>query len=505
MVPSLTFLFNSSIKTSIYPSLWKLAYIIPLNKITQPKTPNDTRPIANLSHISKAFVKILSSQIIQYLENNKLLDKYQFGFRRAHSTQSALLNLLEHIRRAIDNKQVVILILFDFSKAFDSLDHKTLLLRLRECGFSDNTIAWVHSYLTGRQQTIVDLNGEPSNYLGTTSGVPQGSSLGPILFLIYINSIVNVIMFCKRGIFADDLQIYLQTSVNDIHESLKKVSADANAVINWARGNGLTPNLMKTKAIIFGSDHYLKILNSLQIYSINIDGSYVPFEQTVKNLGVTLSNNLSWQAHVNSLVRKVNGSLFRLRYHSDILSIELRKTLVQALIIPIVDYCCILMSDITKELDTKIQILINHTIRYIYKLRRDANITQYRLRLSWLDVKSRRDYFITIYFYKLMFIYNPPCFNEFLVVIRRDSEVTEGQDNRIFQSSQNFIVVRRSERISPVGTAELYLPHPSTDYLYYSFFHCALRFWKTLPNNLQNINSLNTFRLQLFNYLLNRN
>ena len=151
------------------------------------------------------------------------------------------------------------------------------------------------------------MNAESPNFLGTTSGIPQGSSLGPLLFLIYINSNVNEIMFCKRGLFADDLKIYLQTSVNDINESLNKVNADASTVINWAKENSLIPNLKKTKAIIFDTDYYLKILDSLQINSINIDDSNVPFEKTVKNLGVTLTSNLSWHAHVNNLVQRSIG------------------------------------------------------------------------------------------------------------------------------------------------------------------------------------------------------
>ena len=111
---------------------------------------------------------------------------------------------------------------------------------------------------------------------------------------------------------------------------------------------------------------------------------------------------------------------------------------------------------------------------------------------------------MAINFFQL-FIYNPPRYNEFLTVIRRESEVAEDRVNGPLQNLQNFIVVRRSERISPLGTAELRLPHPNTDYLYYSFFHSALRFWKTLTNNLQNKESLNNFRLHLLNYLLSTN
>ena len=128
----------------------------------QKKSPNDTLPITNPSYVSKVFDKILASQIAQHLENHNLIDNYP-KFRRSHCTQNALL-YFERIKKAIDNKQVVILMLFDFSKAFDSLDHRILLLRLRQIGFSDSALAWVHFYLSGSQQAVIDPDGNPSYY-----------------------------------------------------------------------------------------------------------------------------------------------------------------------------------------------------------------------------------------------------------------------------------------------------------------------------------------------------
>ena len=226
-------------------------------------------------------------------------------------------------------------------------------------------------------------------------------------------------MFCKRALFADDLQIYLQSILDDIHNSINKVTSDASAIVNWSRNNGLPLNLFKIKAIVFGSDSNLKIFDAMQINHININGVNIPLVKTVKSLGITLSSNLSWQAQVNNLTRKVNGTLFRLRYHSDILSIDLRKTLVSSLIFPIFDYCCVLMTDITKDQNMKIERLMNRTIRFIFKLRRDAHITLYRNRLSWLKIESRRKYFTAICIYQLMHIYTPPSLAEFMTPIRR--------------------------------------------------------------------------------------
>ncbi|CAD6239348.1 GSCOCG00012552001-RA-CDS, partial [Cotesia congregata] len=175
----LTSLFNRSLESGIFPDAWKMVYIIPLNKVTPPKSPSDTRPIANLAHLSKVFERIVANQVVDYLEDNNLLDKYQSGFRKFHSTQSALLRLTEDIRCARDRGELTLLVLFDLSKAFDY-----------------------------RSQSILNDRNLPLKFLEISSGVPQGSVLGSILFLIVINLVARHITYCKYGLFADDKYIY---------------------------------------------------------------------------------------------------------------------------------------------------------------------------------------------------------------------------------------------------------------------------------------------------------
>lgn len=181
-----------------------MVLIIPLNKITPPKSSSDTRPIANLSHLSKVFESIVANQLVAYLEDNNLIDKYQSVFRKHHSTHKALLKLTDDIRMAMDRGNLTMLFAFDVSKAFDYVDPKVILIAMVELGFSIDTITWFYSYLSKRSQSIIDDCSVPVEFLETSSGVPQGSVLVPILCLIVINIVVKKIKHCHYGLFADD-------------------------------------------------------------------------------------------------------------------------------------------------------------------------------------------------------------------------------------------------------------------------------------------------------------
>ena len=292
LLPALTSLFNLIIETGNYPQTWKLAYIVPLNKCTQPTSLNDTRPIANLSHLAKLFNKLITIQIRDYLESHNFFNRFQSGFRSDHSTQTALLQVTDTIRLGIENRLLALLVLFHFSKAFDSVDVTSLLMALRRLGFTNEALKLCHSYLTGRKQTVINELCEKSSFLSTSSGVPQGSSPRPILFAAVINSIDNYLRYCKYSfhLFADNLQLIVQCPPAFLNNAIAYVNEDALSIIKWANDHGLKINARKTKAIVFGSDINLKWMKNKQWDRIIVDGEIIPFTDKICDLKIgTLS------------------------------------------------------------------------------------------------------------------------------------------------------------------------------------------------------------------------
>ena len=208
---------------------------------------SDFRPISLLPVLSKVLEKILQTQILDYLQSHKLLSNFQSAYRSYHSTSTALLNISDDIRRAINEKLVCILVLLDFSKAFDKIDHQLLIKKLSDkFVFSSSALRLIFSYLNDRCQTVF-IESSVSNTCKTGSGVPQGSVLGPFLFMMFINDLPEVINNCKYHLFADDLQIYKFCKASDLSNSVVAVNQNIQLISQWSSINkhcGLQPNTL---------------------------------------------------------------------------------------------------------------------------------------------------------------------------------------------------------------------------------------------------------------------
>ena len=320
----LTDIFNSSIKDCVFPGDWKRTLILPLLKTNSPSSMSDLRPIALISAFAKVFEKLIMKQLNKYMCDHSLISSNQYGYRSGYGTEACLLKLVGDINNAIDRKMLTVVILFDLSKAFDNVNHTILLEKMKRLNFSNSFIKWLYSYLSNRVISVTDGSNQLSTWHGITCGVPQGSVIGPLLYILYANDSQKCTKFTKMISYVDDTQIYLHRHPKDLNNGLKNIEADANSFVKWCNLNGFKVNLRKTMAIMFGTQ---KALTGLDMSSSNIivDGIRINFVNEAKNLGIWFDRCMTWKTHVNKTINRISSVLYSLKLHKHSLSSDLKK------------------------------------------------------------------------------------------------------------------------------------------------------------------------------------
>ena len=244
----LSIIINNSLAMGLVPNMAKLAKIIPIYKAKDKKDISNYRPISLLPVVSKILKKVVHKNLYTFLEKNKVIYASQYGFRKNRSTVNAITELVCHITNAIENKQNTLSVFLDLSKAFDTIDHNILLHKLEFYGVRGLALNWFQSYLTDRKQYVL-YNNVQSQTLDITCGVPQGSVLGPLLFLIYVNDIANCLTHSKLISFADDTTVFLSSKcINDLY---KNMNSDLDDLTNWFKANRLALNVNKSNCMLF--------------------------------------------------------------------------------------------------------------------------------------------------------------------------------------------------------------------------------------------------------------
>ena len=303
-------IINTSFEQRIFPERWKKAVVTPIPKVSMPMSPSDFRPISLLPCLSKIIEKLVNIQIVAYITKHSFLDPNQSAYKVKHSTQTALLKLCEDIYDVIDDSDITLLILLDFSKAFDTVNHKLLLAKLEILGFEQNTRDWILSYLSGRSQ-MVKTNTETSSWIPLTNGVPQGSILGPLLFTILISDMRVSIWNGSYITYADDTNLYWESSVDTINSTIEAANDVLEKVSTYCVDTCLRLNETKCKYIFIGSKPAIRKLNSTDINPVRINGSDLEQVSCAKVLGVLFDEVLSWQKQVNSGISKAMGNFFK--------------------------------------------------------------------------------------------------------------------------------------------------------------------------------------------------
>lgn len=391
-LPVLVDIFNCSLQSRIFPSSWKHALVRPLAKKNNPVSMGDFRPISILCAPSKLLESVAHKQLEEFVSNNSLLDPLQSGFRANHSTQTALINIVDEVREAIDKGKITLLIAIDYSRAFDLVNIPLLVEKLKYLGISDAVCNWIKSFLVKREQVVVAPSCETSVPLARTLGVPQGSLFGPPLFSLFGNDAPSVLRHCKHHFYADDLTIYYHGHIKQAREILRAVNEDLGNLATWATNNGLTINASKTKAIWFCSRGYISRLNAIDMPQPVVGGQMIEVCESVKILGVLLDSTLSWRDNCNEVSRKCFGTLARLRRCNDSLTRDCKLMLVKTLVFPHLDYCSGLFLDLSAELTLKLSRCKNAALRFVTNTRKSEHITPIYKALKIMPYATRRNY-----------------------------------------------------------------------------------------------------------------
>lgn len=310
IIGPLTTLINDSFTTGYCPTLLKYAKVIPIHKANSPLEVTNYRPISLLPIFNKIIEKLMYARVNNFLEKNNVIFKHQFGFQKNKSTSLAILDVTTKLLNAIENKQFSCCIFLDFAKAFDTVDHETLLHKLEYYGIRGIALQWFRSYLKGRKQSVF-VGGELSESLDISYGVPQGSVLGPLLFLLYINDIPSSSKNLDFHLFADDTSLFM--SHNDLTTLETNINTELANISDWLIANKLSLNTKKSNYLIF-SPKNKRLKKEVTIY---INNERLAEAQSVKYLGVLIDNNLNWKTHIqhtNVKISKSIGILSRLRH-----------------------------------------------------------------------------------------------------------------------------------------------------------------------------------------------
>jgi hypothetical protein len=324
---------NLCLSTGIYPTKLKMAKVIPVFKANDPLDPNNYRPISLLSVFNKIIEVILSNRLRKHFESKNLLSQNQFGFRKMRSTNTALASIVPLIQNALDNKHKSLGIFLDLTKAFDTVNHKILINKLEHYGVRGNMLQLLKSYLSDRKQRVW-INNQHSSERTIEVGVPQGSVLGPLLFLIYINDIEVAVNKGKIRLFADDAGSFYFN--NNLERMFNDAQIDLDNINKWLIANKLTINVAKTNYVIFSS---IKVYTELQL---RIGNKIIQRCEYAKYLGVFLDEHLKWNIHISKLCNKIKPILlwlWRIRYCMTKTSIRLAYiSLIQSHLLYNIEY-----------------------------------------------------------------------------------------------------------------------------------------------------------------------
>jgi exonuclease III len=365
----LTNIINRSIQDSIVPAKMKSAKVLPIYKNKGSKVSvNNYRPISILPIYSKIFEKIINLQIQNHLGTENIISEFQYGFQRKKGTHDALIKFVSNAFNALNSSQIILGIFIDFSKAFDTINHDILIDKLSAINFSVKSIKLIKNYLTNRTQAV-SLNGITSRPLAITCGVPQGSILGPTLFLLYINDLILSATNFSPILFADDTNLFFQSK--NLNQDATQINLGLDEVKSWCFANKLTLNIEKTNYIIIKNPQNPFILfEKFAINETNINNA-----NSIKFLGITIDKNLNWSSHIENLRKQLRQSLGLIYQASSFLPLSVLILLYNSLVNSKIVFCLEAWGNAPKTHLNKILIIQKRLLRIMFHKKQEFHST----------------------------------------------------------------------------------------------------------------------------------
>lgn len=384
---AVTRLVNLSLTSGIFPKSWKTSIVHPLPKVSSPTCVKDLRPISILPAMSKILEKIAIRQLDTHIKTNNILPTLQSGFRKNYSTCTALTNMFSDLIDAKDKGRHSMVVLLDYSQAFDSIRKDMLKAKMCYFGFGETTISWIDSYLSDRQQ-ITRVGSESSQSLTKERGVPQGSCMGPKLYDLYTADFPSCLQYCISHIYADDCQLHLSYEPGKLWEAIDQINVDLFNINQWSMDNGLKLNIDKCTVLHVAPHTTVQTLRENNLH-VTLCGSALTVHDKVKTLGVVLDSGLTFSEHVTCATQRAMGRLRGLYRFRHMLPEPAKLQIMQSLVLSAFYYCYPAYGNSISREDTyRIQKVQNSAIRFIFCLNRREHVSPFRNALGLPEMED---------------------------------------------------------------------------------------------------------------------
>lgn len=386
-------IINESLSNGNVPDEWKISKVTPIPKIKNTQNANEFRPINSMQTDEKILEFVVKEQLIKYLESNKILSVHQSAFRINHSCETTLNYVINELKECLDKDHVAIVVFLDLKRAFETIDRERALKKLQNIGINGIELKWFGSYLKNRRQYTKYKNCQ-SDTMEIPIGLPQGTQLSVILFLIYINDIIKIAEEGKIVLFADDTVLIVIG--NNIKLAEQKTNNYLKLINDYTNENKLMLNIAKSKWMMIGN----KTNNNAQI-NIQIGSTELEKVEKMKYLGVTIDNELKLDTHIDSIQKKTASKIGYFKRISRKLTFHTKKIVYNAIVTPHLNYCSTILISCNNEQIDSLQKLQNRAMRIILNCDYLTPIDFMLKELNWLSIKQKILYNVILMVFKM--------------------------------------------------------------------------------------------------------